>query len=439
MSAPNIDSTVALSTLSVKFPPLLPEIKKSKENEGQQLAVNDIGLDSEMRLPAEKEIPRLSHPRTNPDYASVMGQLNTLELPEMLPTLDDMAIACALTPEGLKGTIRGVLQREIAATTIPEDRVRTEGLINDDQELRYLAAAVQVMLVGSLYNQINTSQQEQVAINDKAESRDNVKELDFIGIQTEEMMQFLLSMLRKIMSEINVAERRIQAMFSELYASSSQLSAEATITEGERLLRGAIISSGIAFGITGATAGAQVRGLRQQSKLVNNELKDSNMMRHNAKELQRNGPDYESKQNQSILRGRDGQDYTPVSMTPEAKAKIDKLHQASIDADEHSANLLGQEYDHNTNKLRTRNSIAEQVGRNSDQAANIANAANMTSVKEAEADRTIQNTAAEVAKSTANDKEKQIDKQQDMSKQIRDILNQTQDNKLRLIQTLTKN
>ncbi|MHA0902011.1 hypothetical protein [Enterobacter ludwigii] len=437
MATPNIDNNAAVRSLMVPFSPL-PDTQKAKETEGHQLIVNDIKLDSEMMLHSDAEIPRLAYPQTAPDYAYVMGQLNTPELSVKLETLDALAIFHSLTPERAMGTVRSVVQREIVTATKTEDRVRAEGLINDDEELLYLAATVQVMLGGSLNNQIKASHQEQVAINDKVDSRDNVKELDFIGIQTDETMQFLLTMLRKIMAEINVAERRINAMFSELYASASELTAKATITEGERLLRGALISSSIAFAITGASAGVQARGLHKQNNLVKNELTQANKQKDLVIDLKEKGPDFNNSKIQEILRGNDGQKLTPQSLTPKAEKKIDALHQLSINKVEHRGNVLGNEYDYKTNNARTKNSIAESVGRNSDQAANVANMANMTSVKEAEAERTIQNTAAEVSKSVSNDKEKQIEKAQDMFKQMREILNQQRDSTFRMMQALVK-
>ncbi|USS95056.1 hypothetical protein M5J15_10230 [Serratia symbiotica] len=73
-------------------------------------------------------------------------------------------------------------------------------------------------------------------------------------------------------------------------------------------------------------------------------------------------------------------------------------------------------YEQKVNKYRTHNSITEQ----------LTNASNMTAVKGAEADKTLQSTASDITRSVAKDKEDQVSKSEETIKKMRSNINEMQ-------------
>jgi len=210
------------------------------------------------------------------------------------------------------------------------------------------------------------------------------------------MMRFFLSVLRQVMAEINISERRINMMFAELSARMAEKSAVSGVREGKEIFKGALMSFATTMLITGVGTAFQARGLYKQNKAVQNLLKSVNIHRIHSKELKLTQHQTgESAKGTRFHVGADGQPVAQANTPSPAQQSQYKLQQQRpvMNTGEH-AELHRQRYEQKINKYRTHNSIAKQLPRNGDSAWQLANASNMTAVKGAEADKTLQSTAS---------------------------------------------
>ncbi|CNJ24556.1 IpaC/SipC family type III secretion system effector [Yersinia mollaretii] len=397
--------------------------------------------------------PQLAAPLASMNYDQMLGQLGELSDPDNAERLDDLRIALSLTPEGLKQALTTVIQREVAATEESAgNRALLDALVTDDVEQRDLVASVQMMLVGSLLKEKLSAPLGENGADSKVASEASVKESRFIGIQTSDMMSFLFSMLREVMAEINISERRINSMFANLSADMTEKAAQSTIREGKEIFKSAVIGFATSMAITTAGTAFQARGIVKQNQTVNKHLKPANLDKAQAQSLSRNlnktttttatttttttttakvneAPQSITLGGQRInLGGKQVKQAATPTVTEQVKqaatptateqANAKKADIKSIDDVNNRAELHQQAYDQKTNKYRTQTSIAEQMSRMSDNAGQVANTSNMSEVKGAEADKMIQNTASEVARGIASDKEKQIDRSSDAVKEM---------------------
>lgn len=472
----------------------LPTTSTGKEQiTANKLNLQDVNLlNSDFTAAGGK--PQLTAPLVGIDHGQMLTQLSELDNPENAARLDDLRIAMSITPEGLKQALTHVLQREMATTNESAgNRVLLDALMTDDVEQRHLVAAAQTMLSGSLLKEMQAVQLGQEGIDSTVESNDSVRESRFIGIQTNDMMRFMLSMLRQVMAEIDISERRINSMFTMLSADMTEKAAESTIREGKEIFKGAVMGFTTSMAIVGAGAAFQGRGLSKQNQVVNKHLKPANIDRAQVQTMTRNlnkldapapakintgmksapapapapAPAKANDATNVVMIGGQriniGAKPTPIVATtsaPAAKATSapdmeTKLSQAATPTSAEQAaskqadlkiiqdvntraELNGQAYDQKTNKYRTQSSIAEQMSRMSDNAGQLANNSNLSAVKETEADKMIQNSTAEVARSIASDKEKQIERSQEAVKEMRQHISAMRDATVRTNQTLVK-
>ncbi|WP_145520446.1 IpaC/SipC family type III secretion system effector [Yersinia mollaretii] len=408
--------------------------------------------------------PQLAAPMNAINYDQMLAQLGELEDPDNAERLDDLRIALSITPEGLKQALTTVIQREVAATEVSTgNRALLDALATDGVAQQYFALAAQSILLGSLQKEIESAQPGESVADSKVESETSVKESRFIGIQTSDMMRFMLSMLREVMAEINISERRINGMFATLSANMTEKAAESTIREGKEIFKSALIGFATSMAITTAGTAFQARGLVKQNQAVNKHLKPANIDKAQAQSLSRNlnktttsttstapaneAPKFITLNGQRINVG--GKPPVKQAVTPTAteqlkqptvteQANSKKADIKSIDDVNNRAELHGQAYEQKTNKYRTQTSIAEQMSRMSDNAGQVANTSNMSEVKGAEADKMIQNSASEVARGIASDKEKQIDRSSDAIKEMRQHITEMHASTVRTNQSLIK-
>ncbi|MEY0976591.1 hypothetical protein AB7196_11635 [Providencia rettgeri] len=90
------------------------------------------------------------------------------------------------------------------------------------------------------------------------------------------------------------------------------------------------------------------------------------------------------------------------------------------------------------NKTRVQMGVAEQASRMSDNAGQLATASNQVNVKSAEADKMIEQSVADTARSVYSDKDKQIDKSQDLAKQMQEHLREIREGSLRTMQSMVR-
>ncbi|HDL7731768.1 TPA: IpaC/SipC family type III secretion system effector [Yersinia enterocolitica] len=432
-TAPKIDPNFAQLLTSVG----------AEQNTPNKLGLHDLkSANTNFTSGAGK--PQLSAPKTTADYAQMLMQLQSLEgleTPENTELQNDLRIALTTTPEGFRQALTTVLQREDANSEMSAgDRVLLDALLADDTEQRNLAAAAQLMLAGSILKEANAVQMSQKGEDYKVESPNSAKQHEFIGFQTNETMRFMFSMLRKVLAELNISERRTHSMLAALSAEMTQMAADSTIREGKEIYHSAVIGFATAMVITGVGVGLQAGGLFKQSQAVKNHLKPSNQHSADAKQLALQMNQVEAPAKVAISRtGADGQKMTQATAPNKVEqAQIKQQQQQRVAEAEDAADLHKQKYNQQTDKYQAMGRIVDQATRMSDNAAQVSSASNQLAVKQAEADKSIQANVADTARSAANDTEKQMDQTKQYLEEIKKILNSIMESTTRANQAIVK-
>lgn len=418
----------------------LPTSIGAEQNSASKLSLHDVkSATSDSVNVAAK--PQLMVPQTAINHDQMLAQLDGLESQGNTTSLDDLPGTSLPVAAKFQQALTTVLQREEAKLEkSSSNRALFDALATDDVEQRNLASAAQMMLGGALLKEANTVGMGLEEGNTKIESADSAKQRKFVGIQTNDMMRFMLSMLRQVMAELNVTERRINSMFASLSAEMTQKAADSTIREGQQIYHSAVIGFATSMAITTVGTGLQAGGLFKQNQAVKNHLKPANQHGADAKKLSLEMHQTGGSAKGSVSRtGPDGQTLKQVATPSKAEqAQFKQQQQQRVNEAQVEADLHTQKYDQQTNKYRTLNGITEQMSRMSDNAGQLVNASNMTEVKQAEADKMIQNSAAEVARGIASDKERQIDKSTETMKEIRQHISSMRDSTVRTNQSLVK-
>ncbi|MFI0489786.1 MAG: IpaC/SipC family type III secretion system effector [Yersinia sp. (in: enterobacteria)] len=419
----------------------------AEKNTTSKLGVFDIKpVSSDFTCAAGK--PQLMVPPVALNHELMLTQLDGLDNLKNTESLEDLRIAFLTAPAGSKQAITTlqqvltqVLQREKATTeTSVGNRTLLDALEMDDEEQRNLASAALMLLGGALLKETHSVGMAREEENDKVESSGSAKQREFVGIQTNDMMRFLLSMLRQVMAELNISERRINSMFAALSADMIEKAAESTIREGQQIYHSAVIGFATSMAITGVGTGLQAGGLFKQSQAVKNHLKPANQHSADARQLSLQTRQTSGSDKASISRtGPNGQVLKQVTTPSKAEqVQFKRQQQERVNEAQSEADLHMQKYDQQTAKYRTLSGVTEQMTRMSDNAGQLANASNMTQVKEAEADKMMQNSLADVARGIANDKEKQIEKSSEAVKEIRGHVSSLHESTVRAIQSIVK-
>lgn len=426
----------------------LPSVSiAAEQNTTSKLGLFDINpVSSDFARTAGK--PQLMVPLVAINQQLMLAQLDDLDDPKNTESLEDLRIALLTAPAGfeqaittLQQVLTEVLQREKATTeTSAGNRALLDALAMDDVEQRNLASAALMLLGGTLLKETNSVAMVREEGNHKIESSDSAKQREFVGIQTNDMMRFLFSMLRQIMAELNISERRISSMFAALSADMIEKAAESTIREGQQIYHSAVIGFATSMAITGVGTGLQAGGLFKQSQAVKNHLKPANQHSADARQLSLQMHQTSGSAKASISRtGPNGQVLKQVTTPSKAEqVQFKRQQQERVNEAQSEADLHMQKYDQQTAKYRTLSGVTEQMTRMSDNAGQLANASNMTQVKEAEADKMMQNSVADVARGIANDKEKQIEKSSEAVKEIRGHVSSLHESTVRAIQSIVK-
>ncbi|CNF71931.1 membrane protein [Yersinia enterocolitica] len=435
-------TTFTAPKIDPNFAPLLTSVG-AEQNTPNKLGLHDLkSANTNFTSGAGK--PQLSAPKTTADYAQMLMQLQSLEgleTPENTELQNDLRIALTTTPEGFRQALTTVLQREDANSEMSAgDRVLLDALLADDTEQRNLAAAAQLMLAGSILKEANAVQMSQKGEDYKVESPNSAKQHEFIGFQTNETMRFMFSMLRKVLAELNISERRTHSMLAALSAEMTQMAADSTIREGKEIYHSAVIGFATAMVITGVGVGLQAGGLFKQSQAVKNHLKPSNQHSADAKQLALQMNQVEAPAKVAISRtGADGQKMTQATAPNKAEqAQIKQQQQQRVAEAEDAADLHKQKYNQQTDKYQAMGRIVDQATRMSDNAAQVSSASNQLAVKQAEADKSIQANVADTARSAANDTEKQMDQTKQFLEEIKKILNSIMESTTRANQAIVK-
>lgn len=371
---------------------------------------------------------------TGVQMETALAELNTTEKNELL---DDLYGFIRITPEQVQQVIDKVLVEE--GNAINQMLGNNQKL--DEADLKQIAQAIQVIVGSSFLNGLPAN--SAVAEDDKQSTKsvENIKKSQFVGIISSDIMLELLKIVRKVVAELNISDRRISADFLALNAKMVEASAESTIKEGKEMFNGALAGFFTSLAITAAGTAFQARGLHKQNQSIKNNLVKANQNGAAAdrlNELNANSLS-SSKSNSLELKTKDG---VKVELADQATPAQQALaNQRGAEAAQRT-NKLGlaerDEHERIMNKTRTQIGIAEQGSRMSDNAGQMVTSANQVNVKSEEANKMTQQSVADMARSISSDKDKQVDKSSDLVKQMNEHLREIRESQLRTFQSVVR-
>lgn len=392
-------------------------------------------------LPAEMiefstEKPLLKAGNTDTDSTQLSNALSQLGEEAQAMLLSDIRQFIALTPQQVQQAVTKVISEE--KTVI--EQVFHGAQLPDEMEIKQLSQAIQVMIASSFFKDILPNQSDKNIESSKTVSAVEAKSGKFIGISSSDILMELMSIIRKVVAELNISDRRISADFLILNGKMTEAAAESTIKEGKEMFKGALIGFATSMAISGAGAAFQLKSLRNQNLSIKNNLVKGNQNTANADRLTSIANNNMTQTASPLsLKAKDGSSINMVDSpsisqqnlasqrTTEAAQRTHKLGQAEL-----------QKHDQVMNRERTKSSIAEQGSRLSDNAGQMATSANQVNVKEEEANKMQQQSVADIARTVSSDKDKQIDKDKDLVKQMHEHLRDIRESQLRTMQSMVR-
>lgn len=367
----------------------------------------------------------------------ILEALTLLGASERMALLGDVHQFITITPEKMQQLVAKVLAEEI---NISEQAFQTAQL-PDEIEIKQIGLAVQVILGSSLLKDAFNNSQSNVELKEnEIKSTGELKSNQFIGIISSDILLALSSIVRKVLSELNISDRRISADFLSLNAKMVEAAADSTIKEGEKAFYSSLAGFCTSFTVSLGSGLVQAKSLHTQLKSTNTNLVKANQnsaLTDNLKALSQSGAS--TKNNTISLKGKDGSSIDMVDSPSSTQKNL--VNQRNAESAQ-KTNKLGlaesQEHDRIVNKSRTYSSIAEQGGRLSDNAGQMVTSGTQISVKEEEANKMKQQATADIARTISADKDKQVDKDKDLVKQMSEYLREIREANLRTFQSVVR-
>lgn len=278
-------------------------------------------------------------------------------------------------------------------------------------------------------------------IEKKGQSIDTVKANNLVGFQTEDLILVLMSLLSKIRESVDKGDRQLHSRFAELSANMSEKAAQSTINEGKQQMIGAVIGFAIGGLIASAGTMTQLKGLSKQNKAINSDLKQVHTSNNKASELKQNmnmgARDVSG--SKTTIQGKDNKALkVSEEINPAQKEFRTQEHQAAELKLQQQANAHQMSFDIKTHKAQKIEAAGQAVSRMSDNSNQMVTGVNGMAVKNIEAQKMTEDTAAGTLKNVAQDKEKQIDKTSDLLKTIRETLNGMQNDRNATIRAMIR-
>ncbi|EMJ7521759.1 type III secretion target, IpaC/SipC family protein [Providencia rettgeri] len=383
------------------------------------------------------EKPPLKAATNSLDEEQILNAIEQLGSAEKRALLSDIRQFFSIRPEQIQQAVTHVLTEEKTAIA----QAFQSAQLPDEMEIKQISQAIQVMIGSSfLKDSVNGNTLTEVN-NNEVKSANEAKSSQFVGIISSDILIELSRIIRKVLSEINISDRRISADFLMLNAKMVEAAAESTINEGKQMMIGAIAGFCTSMAISAAGAGFQLKSLRTQNQSIKNNLTKANQnagITDKLTELNKTSNAL-AKTSSLSVKGKDGRTFELVD-TPSASQKTIASQRVAESAQR--TNRLSQseyqKHDQIMNNERTKSSIAEQGARLSDNAGQMATSANQINVKEEEANKMQQQSVADIARSISADKDKQIDKDKDLVKQMHEHLREIHEGQLRTFQCVVR-
>ncbi|HHR6018956.1 TPA: type III secretion target, IpaC/SipC family protein [Providencia alcalifaciens] len=383
------------------------------------------------------EKPALSVPTSMMSATQMQVALSELGSVEKNTLLNDLYGFIRVTPEQTQQAVEKVF----AAESKTLNQVLSNNQQLDEGDYKQIALAIQVMIGSSFFDRVPQNSGMIETDKKSAKSVEGAKEQQFVGIISSDIMLELLKIVRKVVAELNISERRISAEFLMLNAKMIEAAADSTIKEGKEMFNGALTGFFTSLAITAAGTAFQARGLHKQTQSIKNNLVKANQNGSAADRLNElNTNSLSSPKNHSLeLKTKNG---VKVELADQATPAQQALaNQRGAEAAQ-CTNKLGlaerDEHERIMNKTRTQIGIAEQGSRMSDNAGQMVTSANQVNVKSEEANKMTQQSVADTARMIVGDKDKLIDQLKDYVKQMMESLREIRESQLRTFQSVVK-
>ncbi|HHR6130480.1 TPA: type III secretion target, IpaC/SipC family protein [Providencia alcalifaciens] len=415
---------------------LMPKTQSSTTNHARQdIQLNDISGDfSDNAI----DRPALSVPASMMPATQMQVALSELSGVEKNALLNDLYGFIRVTPEQTQQAVEKVFAAE--SKTINQVLANNQQL--DETDYKQIALAIQVMIGSSFFEGSPTNSNVIESDKKSTKSLEGAKAQQFAGIISSDIMMELIKLVRKVVAELNISDRRISAEFLKLNAKMVEAAAESTIKEGKEMFTGALTGFFTSVAISAASATFQAKSLHKQNQSIKNNLVKANQNGSAAdrlNELNANSLSSSSKNSSLTLKNKDGVNVELADQATPAQQAL--ANQRGTEAAQRT-NKLGlaerDEHERIMNKTRMKMGIAEQGGRLSDNAGQMATSANQVNVKAEEANKMTQQSVADVARTVSADKDKQVDKSLDLVKQMHEHLREIREGQLRTFQSVVR-
>ncbi|HDN2512161.1 TPA: type III secretion target, IpaC/SipC family protein [Providencia rettgeri] len=368
----------------------------------------------------------------------MFAELSVLTDSDKLIVLNDLNTFKTLTTENIQQAIGKVLTEEKSHI----DQLMGEAQLPDEADLKQMSQAIQVLIGSSFFKDLSSERVDGREVKNDEPSIDGIRKDTFVGIISSDLMMELTKIIRQVMREINISDRRISADFLQLNAKMVQASADATIREGKEMFKGALMGFFTSLAITAAGTAFQARGLRQQHQSIKNNLIPGNKNLTGADKLSGLTSKIGANSPKSNILSVSGKDGSTVRLNNQATQNQKNIaNQKTAEAGQRTKDLGLSEHEQHEkimNKSRVQMGMAEQASRLSDNAGQLATSGNQVNVKAEEANKSIAQSVADIARTISADKDKQVDKSQDLVKQMQEHLREIRESTLRSFQSVVR-
>lgn len=225
----------------------------STQAPAQQVSIKDA-VDITVLRTQDKPLLKLPEQTTvSPSLLFEVKNMNKVELEETSKVIGGFSSAYANLQEHI--AVTAIKVEKAVREVITEENSKLEKMFPtianlDESEIKQLSQGVNLMLAASAIKDVQVAQANSEDVKPGIQSLDAIKESQFIGIMSSDILMELRNLLSQIKSIINTADRQLQADFLKLKTQMVQSAADTTIQEGKKAFEGALMGFAVSLGVT---------------------------------------------------------------------------------------------------------------------------------------------------------------------------------------------
>lgn len=203
----------------------------------QKVPVKDV---IDVSTPRTQDKPSLKMPEKLVTDSSVLFDVTGMSKAELEEPLS-MVSGMSASMSNIQGHMAATTPRieNVIREIITEENGQLEKMFPsiaklDESEIKQLSQGVNLMMAASAIKDVQVAQANHEDVKPGIQSFDAIKDSQFIGIISNDILVELRNLLTQIKSIINTADRQLQADFLKLKTQMVQSAADTTIKEGEK-------------------------------------------------------------------------------------------------------------------------------------------------------------------------------------------------------------